>query len=110
MTLSAAERDTRADATAGRLSHYTLFNGDPFAAGSEVAGITRAAASWDAASGGSAAQTGSVEITVPAGSTFDTLVGMDAATGGTAVAKKSLGSNTFANGGTVDVTSATIAG
>jgi len=112
MTLSVAERTVRADDTASRLTHVTLYDGDPYGAGAEVPAIVRVAITWDAAANGVAAQAaGAVTITVPVGATFDHVVGMTAAVAGTAIAKRLIApAQTFAGGGTVDVSNSEIAG
>lgn len=110
-TILDGERSNLAASTAGRLTHLTLFDGDPEAGGSEASNLaSRQNVSWSAGSAGVQNISNAPKvITLNGGTTFDYLVGMTALTGGTAITKKSIGSTTFgAGGGTVTVSSGSI--
>lgn len=109
MPFSTAERNISIDETSARMTHATLYNGDPESGGSEVAGITRAAVpGWTSASDGERSLTGSVQITVPAGSSFDHIALMDGATGGTVRGYIPIAASTFGEQGFYTIESGTI--
>ena len=106
---SVTERNALINASRGRATHVTLFNGDPGGAGTEVAGITRAAVSWGTASNGSVALDSAVELTVPANRTFDHIVMMTASTGGNIVAYGGVPQKTYPVQDTYQVSSFSMA-
>jgi len=110
-TIIDGERSTLAASTAGRLTHLTLYDGDPEAGGSEALNLAaRQTVAWSAGSAGVQNISNAPRvITLNGATTFDYLVGMTALSGGTAITKKSIGSTTFgAGGGTVTVSSGSI--
>lgn len=114
-TIIDAERTSLAADSAGRVTHVTLYNGDPEAAGTEAANLdARAALTWAAGSAGvQNLDTGGGDptLTFSGATTFDYLVGIDSGTlaAGTPRTKKSIGSNSFgAGGGTVTISSGSI--
>lgn len=109
MPFSVAERNASINETAGRMTHVTLYSGSPEAGGTEVAGISRAAVpGWTVANDGARSLTSPVDITVPAGSTFDHVAFMNASTGGTVRGYISVARSTFGDQGTYTIQSGTI--
>lgn len=110
MPFSVAERNASIDETAGRMTHITLYNGNPEGGGAEVAGISRVPVpGWTAASDGARALTSAVDVTVPAGSTFDHVVLMDGLTGGTVRGYIPVAQSSFGEQGTYTIRTGTIA-
>lgn len=109
MPFSVVERNASIDETAARMTHVTLYNGDPESGGTEVAGISRVAVpGWTAATDGSRSLSSSVGITVPAGSTFDHVVFMDNPAAGTVRGYISTPASTFGSQGTYTISSGSI--
>ena len=112
-TIIDAERTALAANSASRITHVTLYNGDPEAGGTEAANLAaRGAITWAAGAAGVQNKSGGdITLTISGASSFDYLVGIDSATlaAGTPRTKKSIGSNSFgAGGGTVTVSSGSI--
>ncbi len=109
MPFSVVERDASIDESAARMTHLTLYYGDPEGGGAEVGGISRMAVSgWTKADDGARSLTSPVDITVPAGSTFDHVVLMDALSGGAVRGYMPVAASSFGQQGTYTVSSATI--
>jgi len=109
MPFSMVERDASIDESATRMTHLTLYHGDPEGVGTEVNGITRVAVpGWTAAADGARSVTSAVDITVPPGSTFDYVVLVDALTGGTVRGYMPVAPSSFGQQGTYTISSATI--
>jgi hypothetical protein len=109
MPFSTAERNISIAETSARMTHVTLYDGDPESGGSEVAGISRATLpGWTTANDGARSLSATVEITVPAGSTFDHIALMDAAGGGTVRGYIPVASSTFGQQGTYTIEGGTI--
>ena len=109
MPFSVVERNASINGTAARMTYVTLYNGNPESGGTELAGISRVAVpGWTTASNGSRALSGSVNLTVPAGSTFDHVAFMDGATAGTVRGYTPMAASTFGSEGTFTVKSGSI--
>lgn len=109
MPFSMIERNASIDETAARMSHLTLFAGDPEAGGAEIAGVVRVTVpGWTEAKDGVRSITGTVDIKVPAGSTFDHIVLMDGDTAGTVRGYVPVPQSSFGSEGTYTVSTATI--
>ncbi len=109
MPFSVAERNASINESAGRMTHVTLYSGNPEGPGVEVAGITRAAVpGWTVANDGARSLTSPVDITVPAGSTFDHVAFMDGPTGGAVRGYIPVAQSTFGQQGTYTIQSGTI--
>jgi hypothetical protein len=107
MPFSVVERDASIDASAGRMTHLTLYQAE--GAGAEVGEMVRVAVSgWTKAADGARSLTSPVDITVPAASTFDHVVLMDALTGGTVRGYIPVALSSFGEQGIYTVSSATI--
>jgi hypothetical protein len=109
MPFSVVERNASINGAAGRMTYVTLYNGNPEGGGTELAGISRVAVpGWTAASNGSRSLSGSVGITVPAGSTFDHVAFMDGPAAGTVRGYMSMAASTFGSEGTYTIKSGSI--
>ena len=110
-TIVDIERTSLAADCAGRLTHLSLYNGDPEGGGTQAANLdARQAISWAAGTAGVQNKSGGdIVLNFSGATTFDYLVAMDALTAGNVRAKKAIGSTSFgAGGGTVTVTSGSI--
>lgn len=104
--LSNAAKDDALDGVT--LSHVSAYNGDPLAAGTEVA-TARVVATFGAASGQARALSGTPELTIPAAATVTHITVHDALTGGAVQAAEALASpEAFGAEGTLRITSWTI--
>jgi hypothetical protein len=109
MPFSVVERNASINGTAARMTYITLYNGNPESGGTEIAGIARVAVpGWTAATDGSRSLSGSVGITVPAGSTFDHVAFMDGPTAGTVRGYVPMAASTFGSQGTYTIKSGSI--
>jgi len=109
MPFTVVERNASIDETAARMTHVTLYNGDPESGGTELAGISRVAVpGWSVATDGSRSLSSSVGITVPAGSTFDHVAFVDGPIAGVVRGYIPTAASTFGSEGTYTIKSGSI--
>jgi hypothetical protein len=109
MPFSTAERNTSINETSARMTHATLFNGNPESGGVEVAGISRASLpGWTGPTDGAQSLSSTVDITVPAGSSFDHIALMDNGAGGTVRGYIAIAPSTYGEEGLYTIESGTI--